>query len=307
MKINSITSFKGETLETMIGQEPAYSQMASTSIQPDSFEKTGSSTGKKIATTIGLLALIATGLGLLRGKTEAFGKTAFDFKDNACKFSEQENLLDKTKWVIAKAGDTINEYASKTWNGIKKLFGKGEDAVDDASNKGATDVKPKTEVETTKTPDAEKPKTADAEAKKTEAETTKTPDTEKTKAETETQKAPDAETQKAPDAETQKTDAEKPKTTDAKKTKTDDVNEKPDSTTNANEAQEADTNTILSDNFKLDIGNQNSKKPITVVAPNDSPNTLTLSFNFNKKGGRPIQESTKTGTIKEDFATYTQN
>lgn len=129
MNINSVTSFKGTDFNSLIAEPPASSlnPIAANPLEPDSYEKQGSSTGKKIAKTIVGLGVIAATLGILRGK---FLKDVELTKG----FSGQTGFWGKTKFVIAKAGEFVNEYASKAWNKVKSIFGKGEKAAEKAAD-----------------------------------------------------------------------------------------------------------------------------------------------------------------------------
>lgn len=126
MSINAVTSFRGQDLNSLIAQPPAssISPMAANPIEPDSYEKQGSSFGKKLGVTVLVLGALATALGVLHGKTEMFGKAI-----SGQKWGEVSGIMEKGKWVVAKAGEFVNDYAVKAWNGVKKLFGKGEEVA----------------------------------------------------------------------------------------------------------------------------------------------------------------------------------
>ncbi len=121
MSINSITSFRANNLEAAMAELPANvnTVIASRSIEPDTYEKSESSCGKTIAKSLIGIGIVAATLGLLRGKVEMFKKI-----DLTKGMSGQEGILAKANYCVAKAGDFINEYATKAWNGIKKIFGK---------------------------------------------------------------------------------------------------------------------------------------------------------------------------------------
>ena len=130
MSINNITSFKAQDFNTLIAEAPANSAapIAARPIEPDTYEKSEGSAGKTIAKTLIGAGILAATLGLLRGKVQCF-------KDiDLTKGTADLNFSGKMKYYVAKAGDFVNEYASKAWNGIKKLFGKGEDAAKKAEN-----------------------------------------------------------------------------------------------------------------------------------------------------------------------------
>lgn len=131
MSINSVAAFRGEDLNVLMAQPPAscVDSIPARPMQPDSYEKQGSSTGAKVAKTALTLGVIAAGLGLLRGKVKAFQEI-----DLSKGFSGQDGIWGKCKFVIAKAGEFVNEYASKAWNKIKSIFGKPEKAAENSQN-----------------------------------------------------------------------------------------------------------------------------------------------------------------------------
>ena len=137
MNVNSV-SFKAQDFNSYIAEDPKYTSTptaAASSIKSDTYEKSGS-VGKTIAKTVVGLGVLATTLGLLRGKVETFQKI-----DLSKGMAGQEGIMGKAKFIIAKSGEFVNEYASKAWNGIKKLFGKNEDAAKEGQ-KAAEGAKP---------------------------------------------------------------------------------------------------------------------------------------------------------------------
>lgn len=116
MSINGV-SFQAQDLQTLINQKPTPgATIAATNIyntEPDSFQKSESSTGKKIAKTLLIGAAIAGGLAALRGKTEMFSKI-----DLEAGIKSQEGILNKSKYAIAKAGQAVID----SYNSVKKIL-----------------------------------------------------------------------------------------------------------------------------------------------------------------------------------------
>ncbi len=110
MSINSVTSFRGTDLNALVAEPPASSvePIASKPLEPDTYEKQGSSTGKKVAWSAVTLAAIATTLGVLSKNGKLFNELLTD--------KPAEGFLNKTKYYIAKAGEWLSEKA-----GIGKL------------------------------------------------------------------------------------------------------------------------------------------------------------------------------------------
>ncbi|MBQ2870262.1 hypothetical protein IJE86_01020 [bacterium] len=118
MNVNSV-SFGGQKFMELIDSPPTNSTVAAASLnesQPDSFKKSGS-TGGKILKTALVLGGIAGGLALLRGKVNAF-------KMDLNGIGNQTGVWAKTKYVIAKAGQSVID----GWNYVAKLFKKPQDA-----------------------------------------------------------------------------------------------------------------------------------------------------------------------------------
>ena len=122
MSINSVAAFKGEQLNALIAQPPASSinPVAAKPMAPDSYEKQGSSTGKKLAWTAVTLAAVATTLGLLSKNGKLFNELLTD--------NPADGFLNKTKYYIAKAGEWLSEKAGigKLQDWVCGFFKKGE-------------------------------------------------------------------------------------------------------------------------------------------------------------------------------------
>ena len=132
MTINAITSFKGEELNLLVAQKVAYTKdetpVAARPMQPDSYQKSGSSTGKKIAWTTAILLAGAATLGVLSKNGKLFNKL---LEEDAV----VEGFVAKSKYYIAKAGDWLSEkaYIGKAWDTVKSWLPKAEKAAENVA------------------------------------------------------------------------------------------------------------------------------------------------------------------------------
>ena len=131
MSINAITSFKGQDLNSLIGEKVAYTKdetpIAAGPIQ-DSYQKSGSSTGKKIAWTTAILLAGAATLGILSKNGKLFNSM---LEENAV----VEGFVAKAKYWTAKVGDWLSEkaYIGKAWDTVKSWLPKAEKAAENVA------------------------------------------------------------------------------------------------------------------------------------------------------------------------------
>ena len=135
MSINAITSFRGQDFETLANSEVTYkadSPIASNPVKPDTYEKSGSSTGKKIAWTTAILLAGAATLGILSKNGKLFNNM---LEEGAV----AEGFANKTKQIIAKVGDWLSEkaYIGKAWDTVKGWLSKAEKAAAEATESAA--------------------------------------------------------------------------------------------------------------------------------------------------------------------------
>lgn len=116
MNVNGV-SFGSQDFNTLIAQPPASSPMAAAGMyydEPDTFENSSSSFGKKVAIGIGIAAAVAGGLALLRGKVSTFKDI-----DLSSGIKNQDSFMGKVKYGIAKAGQTVIDgckYVQSLWS-----------------------------------------------------------------------------------------------------------------------------------------------------------------------------------------------
>lgn len=104
MNVNSI-SFGNQDFNSLIAQPPASSSMAAANMyydEPDTFESSSSSFGKKAAIALGATVAVAATLALLRGKVGAFKDI-----DLSSGIKNQDGFMGKVKYGVAKAGQTV--------------------------------------------------------------------------------------------------------------------------------------------------------------------------------------------------------
>ena len=133
MSINSVASFKGSDLQSLIAAEPKNSintAIAAKPVLPDAYEKSGSSTGKKIAWTSVALVAIATTLGVLSHKGKLFNDLITEGK-------VVEGFMNKAKYYVAKSGEWIANTAKSAFATVKGWLPKAKEAATETAEAAA--------------------------------------------------------------------------------------------------------------------------------------------------------------------------